>query len=545
MSVSADNGAAHGAVWLGFVLFVGLLLVVDVVYLQTPLGSGRLSFNTAVKLTAFWISMALLFNLFVACSLGALSGFGFLQGLVLEYMLSFDNLFVFHLVFSYYCTPEALIYRALYFGIAGAIVLRVMFFTFGTTLMGTGLYVVKVAMGALLIYSGMRTVTDGDDEDISDPTNNPFVAWVTKHLPVSDNYEPNGHFFVTVAEVEFQPNLGSADGAWADEEALDARQRSDSMEVALAGLPRLESFEGSSLLDSRSSSVPLRAGTRSHDFRPESFEVTRKPARLRRKASLLLLVVVALWIVDVVFAVDSVASKLASVDDFFLNCSSSVFAMLSLRSMYFVMDALTQTFQMLKVGIAAILVLIGLKLVCSEWLTVSSEVSCAIFLGICAASISSSYWIPSLRENCELVELAQGGSAAEVEVSDDEELRPEEIIPASPPRLPALEERSNRMDHGILAGVRPQSKLPDTPNSPPHSPQLLVAELPPKPPLVTLEQQSDSSGSPARDNRDDKETDPATMQAAKPEEQALPPSGWTSTFAREESEEDCKDLPAE
>merc|ERR1719436_853687 len=101
----------------------------------------------------------------------------------------------------------------------------------------------------------------------------------------------------------------------------------------------------------------------------DSFEVMRKPARLRRKASLLLLVVIAVWVVDLVFAVDSVASKLASVSDVFLNCSSSAFAMLSLRSLYFVMESLTHTFETLKYGISAVLILIGLKLILAGWIT--------------------------------------------------------------------------------------------------------------------------------------------------------------------------------
>lgn len=64
------------------------------------------------------------------------------------------------------------------------------------------------------------------------------------------------------------------------------------------------------------------------------------------RVSVLRLVVVALWAVDLVFAMDSVASKLASVNDIFLNASSSAFAMLGLRSLYFVMESLVQSFHM-------------------------------------------------------------------------------------------------------------------------------------------------------------------------------------------------------
>lgn len=111
---------------------------------------------------------------------------------------------------------------------------------------------------------------------------------------------------------------------------------------------------------------------------------------------------------------DSVASKLASVNDTFLNCSSSAFAMFSLRSLYFVMESLTQMFQMLRYGIAAILVLIGLKLIFSGWLAMSNSVCFAVILGICVASVASSYWMPRFRENCEHFDLGPSGQDEEV-----------------------------------------------------------------------------------------------------------------------------------
>jgi len=153
----------------------------------------------------------------------------------------------------------------------------------------------------------------------------------------------------------------------------------------------------------------------------DNFEVMRRPARLKRKASLLLLVVIAVWVVDLVFAVDSVASKLASVNDIFLNCSSSAFAMLSIRSLYFVMESLTRTFQMLKYGIAAILILIGLKLVFAGWLDISSGVCFATIMGIIAASIASSYWMPRFRENCENIDLGSGIDPVPEEDEDEDE----------------------------------------------------------------------------------------------------------------------------
>ncbi|CAK0858370.1 unnamed protein product, partial [Prorocentrum cordatum] len=245
----------HPVVWVIFLAYVGTLLALDVNYLQPPLSTSRISFNTAVKLTSFWLATGVFFNVFIMGYMGWEDGLTFLYGFCLEYMLSFDNLFVFHLVFAYYCTPEALLYRALYFGIAGAMLLRAFFLFVGYAFLVSGMYVFKLAFGALLIWSGIRSANDFDDEDTADPTNNRCIAWVAKNFPVSDSYEPHGRFFITVAEVD----CPQASGDWADTEpgALQSELRMDSMEVAAAAnLPRLESFEGSSLLDPHRGSGP-------------------------------------------------------------------------------------------------------------------------------------------------------------------------------------------------------------------------------------------------------------------------------------------------
>mmetsp|Transcript_60559 Transcript_60559/g.131247 ORF Transcript_60559/g.131247 Transcript_60559/m.131247 type:complete len:441 (-) Transcript_60559:50-1372(-) len=368
--------------WLMLIISIGFLLAMDMTFLHKPLSTGRVVFGTAVKLTLFWVMMGLLFNLFILGYFGWDSSLSFLEGYFLEYMLSFDNLFVFHLVFSYYCTPEALLYRALYFGIAGAIVLRFVFLFVGWIFMTSGLYIVKVALGGILIWSGIKSAKDSDDEESRNPTKNMFVAWVTKHLPVSDNYEPHGHFFMSVME---EPPAAAAN---------------------MSSLPRLESFEGSSLLEPSRGGLQRDASMEGWPSRTpdDSFEVMRKPARVTKKASLLLIVVATVWMVDLVFAVDSVASKLGSIDDFFLNFSSAAFAMLSLRPLYFVMESLIETFQMLRYGIAAILILIGLKLIFGFMISLSSSVCFAIICAICAASIASSYWMPRFRENCETID---------------------------------------------------------------------------------------------------------------------------------------------
>mmetsp|Transcript_46423 Transcript_46423/g.86767 ORF Transcript_46423/g.86767 Transcript_46423/m.86767 type:complete len:559 (-) Transcript_46423:14-1690(-) len=371
---------ADALCWAVLVATLSVSLAIDVGF--SPPKVGALSVQTAAKLTSFWLGVGFIFAAFLCSHSGWETSSGFLQGFLLEYMLSFDNLFVFRLVFSYYCTPEALLYRALYFGIAGAIVLRVVFLSVGYTVLNLAL--VKLAFGVVLMYSGLRTMMDLEEE--TDPSKNQLVALAAQVLPVSDHYEPHGHFFI-------------------DEETLrhddmSDRGRSPSLEGLLTSdadgvfntLPRLESFEGSSLLR------PPEDRTRLSNPR-EGSQLFRAP-RARPKASLLLLVVIALWAVDLIFALDSVASKLAAVDGLFLNSASSAFAMLGLRSLYFIMESLVQTFHMLKYGIAAVLMIIGFKMLISQWIYISNMLMLSTSLAVAIASAVSSYWVQQVPDAC-------------------------------------------------------------------------------------------------------------------------------------------------
>jgi len=384
--------------WVVLALSLILLLALDITILHAPLSAGRISFQTATKLTTIWFSIGLTFDIFVYGYMGGQASMDYLAGYFLEYLLSFDNLFVFHLVFQRYCTPDTLIYRALYFGIGGAIVLRVFLFFVGSGFFSLGLDIVKFAFGALLIWSGVKSARELDDEDNIEDGRDWILSWVRRHLPVSEQYEEHGRFFITEPEeTEYpEPRMNSL--------AHDQNSQMDASMGKLGSgiLPRLESFEGSGLLDPNKGPVGRQVSAASSNA-----EMPRNP-KLKHKASQLLLVVITILAVDVIFAVDAVTSKIATVNSVFLNCSSSAFAMLSLRSLYFVMESLIHSFRMLKYGIAAILILLGLKLIFSRWLSLSHGVCFAVFAAICASSIAASYWLPQIQEEGAELEIGEG-----------------------------------------------------------------------------------------------------------------------------------------
>jgi tellurite resistance protein TerC len=109
-------------------------------------------------------------------------------------------------------------------------------------------------------------------------------------------------------------------------------------------------------------------------------------------ATPLFLVVLFVEWSDLVFAIDSIPAIFAVTRDPFIVYSSNVFAILGLRALYFVLASAMDRFVHLKVGVAAILVFVGIKMVISAWFHIPTSVS----LGVIILFLATSVWA-SLR----------------------------------------------------------------------------------------------------------------------------------------------------
>ena len=110
----------------------------------------------------------------------------------------------------------------------------------------------------------------------------------------------------------------------------------------------------------------------------------------RRLATPLLLVLVSVEVTDLVFAVDSIPAVLAVSRDPFIVYTSNIFAILGLRSLYFLLAKMMDRFHRLKTGLAFILAFVGLKMCAEHWVPVSTALSLAVILGILALSVAAS-----------------------------------------------------------------------------------------------------------------------------------------------------------
>src|SRR5687767_14640862 len=112
-------------------------------------------------------------------------------------------------------------------------------------------------------------------------------------------------------------------------------------------------------------------------------------------ATPLLLVLVMVESTDLVFAVDSIPAIFAVTRDPFLVYTSNIFAILGLRSLYFLLAGVVGKFHLLKYGLAVILVFVGIKMVGANWFHVPILISLAVIVGVLAASIVASLLIPA------------------------------------------------------------------------------------------------------------------------------------------------------
>jgi tellurite resistance protein TerC len=115
----------------------------------------------------------------------------------------------------------------------------------------------------------------------------------------------------------------------------------------------------------------------------------------RRVATPLFLVLLMVEFTDLIFAVDSIPAIFAVTTDPFIVYTSNIFAILGLRSLYFLLAGVVGKFHMLKYGLAVILVFVGTKMIGANYFHVPILVSLSVILGVLALSVVASLVVPA------------------------------------------------------------------------------------------------------------------------------------------------------
>jgi tellurite resistance protein TerC len=312
--LSRMNSIGNSAgLWIGFSLFILFMLSLDLGLFNRKAHTIR--YREAAIWSAVWITLAMIFAGIVFWYQGTDSGLKFLTGYVIELSLSVDNLFVFLLIFSFFKVPAKVQHRVLFWGVLGALVMRLTMIFIGATLINRFHWIIYI-FGGFLVYTGIKMFRQ-EDTDIQ-PEENPIVRAVTRYIPITRHYEDQKFF-------------------------------------------------------------------------------TRVDGRLT--GTLLLLVLVIVEVTDLVFAVDSIPAIFAITTNTFIVYTSNVFAILGLRSMYFLLAGVVEKFQYLRMGLAIVLTFIGVKMLIEAiHIVIPVWVSLVVVATLLIASVAASILWPKHAE---------------------------------------------------------------------------------------------------------------------------------------------------
>ena len=177
--------------WTGFNVFVLAMLALDLGVFHRK--SHTITVREALVWTGVWITLAMIFNIFVYYYLNEEKAIEFFTGYLIEKSLSVDNIFVIIMIFSYFQVPQQYQHKVLFWGILGALVLRVIFILSGIELIHRFHWLIYI-FGGFLVFTGIRMLTGGDVK--FDPVKNPVVKLVKRIFPITENFEGD-RFFVT------------------------------------------------------------------------------------------------------------------------------------------------------------------------------------------------------------------------------------------------------------------------------------------------------------------------------------------------------------
>jgi tellurite resistance protein TerC len=175
--------------WGGFSVFVLGMLALDLGVFHRK--SHEVSVKEALTWTAVWIGLAMLFNLFVFYYFDKETALEFFTAYLVEKSLSIDNIFVIIMIFSYFNVPASYQHKVLFWGILGALVMRVIFIFAGIELIHKFHWLIYV-FGGFLVFTGIRMVV-GEDKPMN-PENNPLVKFVRTLFPVTESFEGDKFF---------------------------------------------------------------------------------------------------------------------------------------------------------------------------------------------------------------------------------------------------------------------------------------------------------------------------------------------------------------
>jgi tellurite resistance protein TerC len=154
----------------------------------------KVPLREAVIWSGVWITLAMIFMVFIYFDMGRIKALEFLTGYVIEYSLSVDNIFVFIMIFTYFAVDERYQHKVLFWGILGALIMRAIFIFAGVALIERFHWIIYI-FGGFLVITGIRMLFQ--KEQGIHPERNPLIRFFRKFLPVTQKMHDD-RFFVRI-----------------------------------------------------------------------------------------------------------------------------------------------------------------------------------------------------------------------------------------------------------------------------------------------------------------------------------------------------------
>jgi tellurite resistance protein TerC len=164
--------------WIGFAIGVVALLLLDLLVFHRD--AHEVSFREAAISSTIWIALGLVFGLIVWHFLGGTAATQYYTGYLIEKSLSVDNVFVWAVIFTYLSIPSRYQHRVLFWGIFGALTLRILFVLGGVVLLERLDWLLFV-FGGFLILTAIRMARHHE----ADPEHNPLLKLLRRVLRVT------------------------------------------------------------------------------------------------------------------------------------------------------------------------------------------------------------------------------------------------------------------------------------------------------------------------------------------------------------------------
>lgn len=170
--------------WVALLVVIVSMLLFDILVLHRR--AHVIHTKEAAIESAVWVGIGLSFTFVMWIAFERAAAIEYISGYLIEQSLSIDNVFVWAMIFTHFKVPRESQHRTLFWGIFGALVMRVVFIFLGVAVI-TRFNVVLIGFGLFLIYTGVKVLRSGDDE--TNPSDTKIMKLFHRFVPTSDELD--------------------------------------------------------------------------------------------------------------------------------------------------------------------------------------------------------------------------------------------------------------------------------------------------------------------------------------------------------------------